>query len=118
MSCCEPSLPVMSCTQMILGVCKAFGVFSVLDGFCDWSSFPVVPARAGPALLAAPALEGSPEIPGTERLAAFSPGNLISNIPCVLPSHDRSQLLSLQEECTLCLGLNSLCKEKSSILSL
>lgn len=57
--------------QMILGVCKAFGVFSVLDGFYNLSSFPLVPSTAGPALLAALALEGSAEIPGTERLAAL-----------------------------------------------
>lgn len=56
---------------MILGVCKAFGVFSVLDGFHNLSSFPLVPSTAGPTLLAALALEGSAEIPGTERLAAL-----------------------------------------------
>jgi len=65
---------------MGLGVCKAFGVFSVLDGFCDLSSFPLVPSTAGPGLLAALALEGSAAILGTKTLAARSPGNLAQNM--------------------------------------
>ena len=80
-SCCQPSCQLSSCMQMLLGVCKAFGIFSVLDSFYNSSSFPPVPSTAGPALLAALALEGSAEILGTKRLAALSQGNLVQNMP-------------------------------------
>lgn len=80
-SCCQASLPVVLLHADDFGVCKAFGVFSASDGFYDSSSFPLVPLTAGPALLAALALEGSAEILGTRRLAALSPGNLVQNMP-------------------------------------
>lgn len=73
----------------------------MLQGFCDLSSFPLVPV--GLALL--DALEGSVGCRVLGDYLLCLQGILYQTGRGVLPTHDSSQRLSVQEGCVLCLGL-------------